>query len=131
LRERVEHQEIQGYTSAPVLADSAHRLMTIEAMTRLGWPAVGLAGRLRKHHAEIPKLQLYRQALPKVGQLGVRVLPVSEQLVLAAASYSQQYELLTGDALILAVMRDHGLTHVASADTDFDRVPGILRYGPV
>ena len=39
--------------------------------------------------------------------------------------------LLSGDALILAVMQTHGLTHLASNDADFDRVPGIVRYGPV
>jgi len=33
--------------------------------------------------------------------------------------------------LVVAVMRDHGLTHLASHDADFDRVPGITRYGPV
>jgi predicted nucleic acid-binding protein len=38
--------------------------------------------------------------------------------------------LLTGDALIVAAMQQHGVIHLASADTDFDRVPGITRYGP-
>ena len=38
---------------------------------------------------------------------------------------------LTGDALVIAVMRHHGLTHLASLDDDFDRVPGITRYAPL
>jgi predicted nucleic acid-binding protein len=38
--------------------------------------------------------------------------------------------LLTGDALIVAVMQAHGLSHLASNDTDFDRVPGLTRYAP-
>jgi predicted nucleic acid-binding protein len=33
-------------------------------------------------------------------------------------------------ALIIAAMRIHGLAKLASADSDFDRVPGITRYGP-
>jgi predicted nucleic acid-binding protein len=33
--------------------------------------------------------------------------------------------------LIVALMELHGLTNLASADTDFDRVPGITRFGPV
>jgi predicted nucleic acid-binding protein len=105
--------------------------MTIEAMGRLGWPASGLAGRVKKHRAEIPKLRLYLQATAKVGQLGIQVLPVSESLVLAATSFSQQFELLTGDALIVAVMRQQGRTNLASEDVDFDRVPGLTRYAPV
>lgn len=131
LLERIENQELRGYLSAHVLADVAHRLMTTEAMTRLGWPAAGLAARLRKHHAEIPKLTLYQQALVKIGQMGLLILPISEALVLAAANHCQHYELLTGDGLVVAVMQDHGLSHLASHDADFDRVPGLTRYAPV
>jgi predicted nucleic acid-binding protein len=130
LVERIERQEVQGFTSAHVLADVAHRLMTIEAMNLLGWPATGLAARLRQHHAEIPRLTLYQQALVKLGQMGVQVLPITDHLILAAANYCQQYELLTGDALVVAVMRHHGLTHLASGDADFDRVLGLTRYAP-
>jgi predicted nucleic acid-binding protein len=130
LVERMERQEVQGVTSAHVLADVAHRLMTLEAMNLLGWPGTGLAARLRQHHSEIRRLTLYQQALVKLGQMGLRSLPISAQLVLAASQFSQQYELLTGDALVLAVMQANGLTHLASVDADFDRVPGITRYSP-
>lgn len=130
LLERIEHHDLRGYVSSHVLADVAHRLMTIEAMNRLNWPVTRLAARLKKHHAEIPNLSLYRQALVKLGQLGVQVLPVTETLVLTAARLSQQFELLTGDALIVAVMQAHGLTNLATEDADFDRVPGITRYAP-
>ena len=44
---------------------------------------------------------------------------------------SQQHELLTGDALILAVMQANALANIASNDADFDRVPGLTRYTPV
>lgn len=53
LLERIELQECNGFTATHVLADVAHRLMTIEAMVLLGWPVTRLAARLRKHHAEI------------------------------------------------------------------------------
>jgi predicted nucleic acid-binding protein len=52
-------------------------------------------------------------------------------LVTAAASISQQHELLSGDALIIAVMQAQGLTDLASHDSDFDRMPRITRYAPV
>lgn len=58
------------------------------------------------------------------------MLPVTESLVQTATSISQQYELLTGDALIVAIMQLQGLTNLASSDADFDRVPGITRYAP-
>jgi predicted nucleic acid-binding protein len=130
LMERIELKDLLGRTSAHVLADVGHRLMTIEAINRMQWPATRLAARLKKHHAEIPKLTLYRQALTQVSLMGVQVLAVAEASVQTASSLSQQFELLTGDALIVAIMRQHGLTSLASEDSDFDRVAGIARYGP-
>jgi len=44
---------------------------------------------------------------------------------------SEQFELLTGDALIVATMGQHSLTKLASEDADFDRVPGLTRYEPI
>jgi predicted nucleic acid-binding protein len=131
LVERIERQEIRGFTSSHCIADVAHRLMTIEAMGRLGWPAAGLAARLRKNHFEIPNLTLYQQAIAQIGQLGIQVVAVTDQLVSAATSFSRQYELLTGDALIVAAMRQLGLTDIASQDDDFDREPGLTRYSPI
>src|SRR6185369_10183520 len=104
------------------------RLMTIEAMILFGWAANGLAARLRNNHAEIPKLSLYRSAVAKIPQLGIQTLATTESLVLAATVLSQQHELLTGDALILATMQQHGLSNLASMDADFDRVPGLTRF---
>ncbi len=90
LVERIELKEIQGFTSAHCLADIAHRVMTIEAMGRLGWPVSRLAARLKKHHGEIPKLSLYQQATTKVAQLGIQVLAVNGALVRDATNVSEQ-----------------------------------------
>ena len=49
----------------------------------------------------------------------------------AAAAASQQYGLFSNDALIATVMQTKGLTSLASAGADFDRVPRLTRYTPV
>jgi predicted nucleic acid-binding protein len=131
LVERIEKKELHGFTSAHCLADVVHRIMTIEAMGQFNRPATGLAARLKKHHALIPKLSRYQSATAKVGQLGIQVVAITESMILAATHLSQQFELLTGDALIVAVMRQHGLTKLASEDADFDRVAGLTRYASV
>jgi predicted nucleic acid-binding protein len=76
LIERIEQKDLQGFISSHVMADVAHRLMTIEAMNKLGWPAAGLAARLRKQQVEIPKLVIYQQAVAKVPQLGIQRSPL-------------------------------------------------------
>ena len=123
LVKRVELQHLRGLTSAHLLADIAHRLMTLEAMKRLSWPPTSLAVRLRKHHAEIPKLTVYRQAITDLPHLRIQVLPLTQVLVESAALLSQQHELLTDDALVVSMMQQHSITSLASEDSDFDRVP--------
>jgi predicted nucleic acid-binding protein len=131
LVKRIELQQLHGFTSAHVLADVAHRLMTIEAASLPGWSYKGIVTRLRKHHAEIPKLTVFPQAIAGIRPMRIQVIPVTLGLVESATRLSQQHELLTGDALIIAVMHAHGLANIASLDPDFDRVPGITRYAPL
>ncbi len=130
LLERIARQEIQGFTAADVLSDVAHRIMTLEAISTLGLPAARIAQRLRNHPDNIQKLGVFRKDVEEVPTFGVQVLPITGDLVIAAAELSQKYGLLSNDALIVAVMQHHGLTNIASNDPDFDRVPGINRYAP-
>ena len=130
LLERIERLEISGYTSAHVVHEMAHRLMTIEACSRMGWPTRGIAQRLRRHPGQVQHLTRYKQAIDELGLFNLRFLPTTSPLVSLAADVSQQTGLLSGDALIVSTMRDQGLTHLASLDRDFDRVPSITRYAP-
>ena len=118
-------------TSSTMLTETAHRLMTIEACDTFGWPFTGIIRRLRNHPDKVKQLTRFRLALDEILAMGVRMLAVSPPLVFAGADISQQTGLLSNDALIVAVLRDQGLTHLASHDTDFDRVPGLTRYGPI
>ncbi|MGC8640801.1 MAG: type II toxin-antitoxin system VapC family toxin [Isosphaeraceae bacterium] len=61
----------------------------------------------------------------------VQMITLDPPWVDLVAEVSQQTGLLHNDALIVVAMRLHGLANLASADADFDRVPGITRYGPV
>ncbi|MFO0965554.1 MAG: type II toxin-antitoxin system VapC family toxin [Gemmataceae bacterium] len=131
LMQRIERQDVAAFTSSDVLTDLAHRLMTLEAIQRFGWPATGIASRLRKNRTDITKLTRFRQALLDLPQSRIQVFPITQALVGAAAFLSQQHALLTGDALVVAVMQANGLSDLASADPDFDTVPGLRRYSPI
>lgn len=47
LIERIERHDLDGFTTTHVLAETAHRLMTLEACMLFGWPYPGIAQRLR------------------------------------------------------------------------------------
>jgi predicted nucleic acid-binding protein len=129
--DRCDRGDLSGCTSIPVLSETAHRLMTLEAITLLGWPAAGIGNRLRTHPAEVSRLTLFRQSIEQVLQGSLQVLPIPPNVLAAAVALSQQIGLLTNDALIVALMQANGLAAIASSDTDFDRVQGLTRYGPV
>ncbi len=129
--ERIDRQEIVAFTSTQELSDVAHRLMTMEAMARFGWPANAIAQRLRNHSAEISKLTTFCTAVADIANSKVQFLHVPASLCVDATTISRRFGLLNGDALIVAILQQNGLTHLASHDADFDRVPGITRYGPI
>jgi predicted nucleic acid-binding protein len=105
--------------------------MVLEASTVLRWTGTGITSRLQKHAGEIQRLVRFQQAIQEIPRLAIQVVPVTFSLVEAATVISHQFGLLSGDALIVAVMQHHGLTNLASNDADFDRVAGITRYAPV
>jgi predicted nucleic acid-binding protein len=130
LLQRIENQELRGYSSFHLLPEIAHKMMTVEAHARFGWRLAGMANRLRRHPAEVQSLTLHRLTIDRLSQSRVHFLPLTFPLLQTATAVSQQTGLLTNDALIVAAMQAHGLTKLASHDADFDRVPGLTRYAP-
>ncbi len=130
LLERIERQEISGFTSSHIPAEMCHRLMTIEASAVFGWPNQGIAGRMRNHPSEVQQLGRHRQAIDELSQLHVQVLPVEPRQVSLAVDVTRQTGLLFNDAVTVAILHVRGLTALASNDADFDRVAGLTRYAP-
>lgn len=129
LLDRVFRREVTAFTSTHVLTDVAHRVMALEAVTS-GLPQARVVHRLKTHPSEILKLARFQQAVADIPRFGVQVLDVSLRHVWMATTISRSIGLLSGDALIVAVMQDRGLNDLASHDGDFDRVPGLVRYDP-
>lgn len=130
LMERIEKQDIEGFTSASLLGELGHRLMVIEAAALPGWAGSKALNRLKQQPGVIQQLTTFQQAVAAVLQSKTHVFPVPGVIVAAAAALSRQHALLTNDALIVALMQQHNLTVLASHDADFDRVPGLTRYAP-
>jgi predicted nucleic acid-binding protein len=130
LLERIERQDIEGYTSTNLLGELAHRLMVIEAGALPGWAGTKVLNRLKQQPDVVKRLILFQTAVDSALQSKIRVLTVPPVLVGSAATLSRQHGLLTNDAVILALMQSHRLTHLASHDAHFDGVPGVTRYAP-
>jgi predicted nucleic acid-binding protein len=131
LLQRIENQELTGFTSVHLLAEVVHKLMTIEASALFGWSMAGMANRLRRHPSEVQKLNAFKVALDQISQSRMQVLDVPLATLQSAALIGRQTGLLINDALIVALLQQYGLTRLASHDADFDRVPGLTRFAPV
>lgn len=127
---RLQNQELRAFASTHVLSEAAHKLMAAEAATQFGWKSK-IVRHLQQQPDKVQQLTKFRQAIQQVPQLGIQVLSIAPTLIDAGTLVSQQTGLLTNDALIVAVMRQHGLTALASTDDDFDSVPGLTRYAPL
>jgi predicted nucleic acid-binding protein len=130
LVQRIEQQDLLGFTSTHILSELAHRLMTIEASGLPGWSATKIVAQLKQQPAVLSTLTRFRAAVETVLQSRLQILTVAPSMVSGATGISQQSGLLSNDALIVAVMQANGLTNLASNDSDFDRVSGITRYSP-
>jgi predicted nucleic acid-binding protein len=126
---RIANGEVRAFTSTHVLSEAAHHLMTLEAAQLFGWSSK-VVQHLKQQPMQISKLTRFRTSIEAVSRLNIQVLTVQPDWIAAAAGLSQQYGLLSNDALIVAVMQAHGLSKLASNDADFDRVPGLTRYAP-
>jgi len=130
LIQSIDSQQLHGFTSTHVLAEVAHQLMIIEASTLPGWTLGKVRQRLQQQPSVVQQLALFRRTIETVLQSNLRVLTLAPALLGDAVVLSQRHGLLTNDALTLSVMQASGLTKIASADADFDRVPNITRYAP-
>lgn len=131
LLERIERQDIEGYTSTSLLGELAHRLMVIEAGALPGWAGGKIVNRLKQQPGVVKQLTLFQTAVESVLQSKIQVLTIPFVLVSTAATLSRQHGLLTTDAVILALVQAHSLIHLASHDAHFDSVPGLTRYWPI
>jgi predicted nucleic acid-binding protein len=131
LLDRIGRGEVVAYTSTHVLLEICHRLMALEAARVLGKPHGPPVKFLKGHLDDVRGLTGFRQAVDDlcIGQM--QILTISAATVPVIAAICQQIGLLTNDAAVVAIMQANGLTKIASADTDLDRVPGITRYAPL
>jgi len=131
LLDRIERQDLLGFTSSHVLGETAHRVMTMEAIRKNGWTQQGIANKLRRNPGVVATLAMPRRVLDEIHLARVTELPFAVGQVSRAVDVSRQFGLLSNDALIVVVMQDNHLADLASLDADFDRVPGLRRFSPV
>ncbi len=129
---RCARQDVLGVTTLDTISEATHRLMCAEAMK------LGIIARERRNPAVVLKrtpdavaaLHTYWSQTQAILSLNLSLLQITEDHLRAAHSVRASCGLLTRDSLLVAAMQHSGLASLASNDSDFDRVPGLIRYRP-
>jgi predicted nucleic acid-binding protein len=130
LLRRVQNGAITAMTDVRALTDCVHKTMLAEISERFGRTREGLVGWLKQHPealAELPKTVKVCSRLP---QLRLSVVANESTILPIAVAIAERHRLLLGDASIAAQMQRYGITHLATNDDDFDRVPTIKVWKP-
>ncbi len=117
-------------THANALADAVHKIMFTEAATHFKRPRSGLLSWIQQYQYRIKELTVFKEAADEFAVLPLRLLPVDAGMIATASAVAQRHGLLTGDAIIVALMHAHGIRHLVTNDDDFDGIPGITVWKP-
>jgi predicted nucleic acid-binding protein len=127
---RVEKQEVTASSSSVAVAEAIHKVMLADAVAQHGLDCAGLAHRLQRHRQLISTLQEHKKVTALVRALAIHVEPVTLTTLERATDVSTQFQLLTNDALTVAVMEQLGLKDLATNDENFDSVAGFTVWKP-
>ncbi|MBI3990361.1 MAG: type II toxin-antitoxin system VapC family toxin [candidate division NC10 bacterium] len=127
---RIEDRDLAGFTSLIVVAEVLHRLMIIEATETLQVEARQVVRYLKEHPTEVRKLTGHLVVPEKIQAIGVHILTPTFDDLLASQEEKLTFGFLTNDAMNLAVMKRHHLTHIATNDPDFARVESLKVWSP-
>jgi len=127
--ERCLHEDVTGITLFETVNEATHRFMVAEALAK-GAIMRGTAKRLRQQFRVIRTLSDYWENIERLLALNLLFVPVNEEILRAAQSERQAFGLLTNDSMIVACMREYGISFLATNDADFERVAGITVFRP-
>jgi predicted nucleic acid-binding protein len=130
LLRRCACEDVYGLTTLHVINEVTHVLMLEEA--RVAGIITGKQGVavLRGKWQGVAGLHNYWKQILSLLEMNIAVLNLDIGVVRRAHEVRAQHGLLTNDSVIVAAMRDYGISALASADADFDRVSDVTRYRP-
>ncbi len=130
LLSRCEADQVRGITGAHVVAEVTHRLMAIEAVRKRLVAPGNVAAKLRAHPEVVRALTDYQADLDALMAIGIQVLSLEPDDLVASADVRRATGLLTNDSLSVAMLSREGIRALATSDPDFQRVPGLRTYLP-
>ena len=122
--------ELRGITSTFIIAEVLHRLMVAEAIERKFITDKNPVKQLKEHPEIIKKLSTYIHDVEKIGDMNLEVLELTYEYIKISSAVRRSEGILTNDSLVVAAMRDMGVSNLLTNDNDFDRIEQLHIYKP-
>jgi predicted nucleic acid-binding protein len=130
LLNRCEQGELDGVTSVNAQLEVLHRLMMVEAVNKKLVAPPNILNKLRKQPQKIKQLNEYYVNTQRILEMGVKVLPVPPETIVASHHFRTGYGMMVNDSIIAAVMQGAGITSLASNDGQFKKIHGVSVFSP-
>ncbi len=131
LLERCSREEVAGITLFEIIHEATHKFMTGEALAKgLFAGAEKGAKYLANHPEQVKLLTDYWVNTRRLLALNIVFLPMEEDIVVGAQAERVNTGLLTNDSIIVAAMREYGISRLATNDKQFEAVAGISVFSP-
>jgi predicted nucleic acid-binding protein len=130
LLSRCEQGELDGVTAVNAQLEVLHRLMLVEAVNKKLVEPPHILNKLRKQPQKIRQLSDYYVNTQRILEMGVRVLPVLPETIVASHHFRTGYGMMVNDSIIAAVMQGAGLTSIATNDGQFKKIHGLSVFSP-
>lgn len=132
LLERCSQELICGITLFEILHETTHKFMIAEALQKgffAGQQERG-AKYLSTHPNQVKVLTDYWVNTVRLLTLNLLILPMERGIVGRAQRERVNAGLLTNDSLIVASMKEYGVSCIATNDRQFEAVAGISVFSP-
>ena len=126
---RCSREEVYGVTLFEIVNEATHRFMVMEAFTK-GLITRPNAGKLQEKPDAVRTLADYWKDTQRILSLNLLFLATEEHVLRSSQQARAEAGLLTNDSMVVACMRNLGITSIASADSAFERVSGLTLYSP-
>jgi len=126
--QRTEEMDIQGIVDEFVYSEVMHKLMVTAIVNRFHCSPQKAIALVKKRPEILKDFPALREAGEMLRAMNVKVISgpfFSESLALM-----QEHQLLITDAVHIAAMNKEKVTHIASNDKDFSRVPWLSVWKP-
>lgn len=124
---RCSSEQVYGITLFEVVNDATHLFMLGEARKK---NPKKVREFLENNPEEVKKLTAYWTETERILALNLIFLQCEEKIVTGAHKERLQSGLLTNDSVIVATMREYGISKIATHDAGFDSVAGLSVFRP-